>query len=91
MSDFNNLIRRVNAITAIADSPATEDRAGAYKQCNGLIEGYLECGAINKKQFLQILRDLADNWYAYDEEDLAERERAQEEAEKDAFLAGNNA
>ena len=69
MSDFNNLIRRVNAITAIADSPATEDRAGAYKQCNGLIEGYLECGAINKKQFLQILRDLADNWYAYDEEE----------------------
>lgn len=85
---YHTLVKRVAALTAMADTPTSPPRDGEYKRIHGIIEGYFECGAITQGQMMAILRDLADNWYAYDESDIEERRKAVEEADKDAFLSG---
>lgn len=85
---FQELVRQVTAMTAAADAPTTEDRTGEYKRIYGVVLGYYYSGAITAGQMLQFNRDIADQFYMYDEADIAERKKAQEEADKDAFLSG---
>lgn len=88
MSNFQHYAAQVHALASTADAPSTEDRAGEYKRVHGVVLGLRLAGVISAKEMLQLNRDLADQFYMYDEADIAERKKAQEEADKDAFLLG---
>jgi hypothetical protein len=88
MSNFQHYAAQVHALANAADAPTVDDRKREYSRISGVVLGLRMAGAITAREMLQINRDLADQWYAYDEADIAERKKAQEEADKDDFLSG---
>lgn len=88
MNAYQAVVNQVNALASAADAPTTEDRAGEYKRIFGIVVGAKLVGGITDKEMLKINRDLADLYYMYDSSDIAERNKVQDEARKDEFLAG---
>lgn len=76
MPTYKEILRRINDMTAYADTPTHTNRDAEFRRVFSFIEGLHFGGAISDMQCMQLRRDVTDLWFMYDREDAKELAKA---------------